>query len=168
MRLLSRMALGAAMTVPLAGMVPAVATAADASEVTYSFTVTGSSVVNTITNNTGVPLTCGTALAPAPGGVLPPVADIIMAGQTIFTQGEVAPGVTAQTVTDIPDGSYIALATCGRYDATPAMWVSAYPGIEEYLVPFQMPAFAVEEASPIVVIPGPAAPEAGMGTTFGS
>ncbi|WP_241665957.1 hypothetical protein [Prescottella subtropica] len=156
------------MAIPLAGMAPAVAAAADAGEVAYNFAVDGSSVVNTITNSTGVPLTCGTALAPAPDGVLPPVADVVMAGQTIFTQGQVAPGVTTQTVTAIPDGSYVVMATCGRYDATPAMWVSAYPGIEEYLTAFQMPAFTVDEASPVITIPGPVVPGTGIGAIFGS
>ncbi|MDH6285076.1 hypothetical protein [Prescottella agglutinans] len=171
MRLASRAALVAATAIPLAMVAPAVASATDASEVTYSFTVDGSRVKNTITNNTGTTLTCGTALAPAPGGVLPPVADVITAGQTLYDHGEVQPGVTTQAVTEIPDGAYVVLATCGRDGSDPAMWVSDYPGIEDYLKPFQMPAFTVQQASTVVTVPNTAPPAAGsvdLGTMFGS
>lgn len=169
----SRAALGAAATISLAAVAPALASAADASEVTYSFTVDGSTVTNTITNNTGATLTCATALALAPGGALPPVADVIAAGQTLYDQGEVQPGVTKQTVTEIPDGTYVVLATCGRSGNDPAMWVSDYPGIEDYLEPFQMPAFTVQQASALVTVPtaAPSSPVAGsldLGAIFGS
>ncbi len=52
---------------------PALGSAAAADEVVYAFGVDGTSVTNTITNTTGGVLTCTTSLAPAPGGVLPPI-----------------------------------------------------------------------------------------------
>ncbi len=171
MRMASRAALVAATAIPLAVVAPALASATDASEVTYSFTVDRSTVTNTITNNTGATLTCATALAPAPGGVLPPVADVIAAGQTLYDQGEVQPGVTTQTVAEIPDGTYVILATCGRSDSNPAMWVSDYPGIEDYLKPFQIPTFTVHQASTVVTVPNTApstASSVDLGVVFGS
>ena len=37
--------------------------------------------------------------------------DTLRAGQTIGPTGEIPVGTTAQVVTDIPDGSYVVLAT---------------------------------------------------------
>ncbi|MDH6679356.1 hypothetical protein M2284_003578 [Rhodococcus sp. LBL1] len=171
MRMASRAALVAATAIPLTMVAPALASAADASEVTYSFTVDGSTVKNTITNNTGTTLTCLTALAPAPGGVLPPVADVIGPGQTLYDHGEIQPGVTTQAVTEIPDGTYVTLASCGREGSDPALWVSDYPGIEDYLKPLPTPAFTVQQASTVVTVPNVAPPAAGsvdLGAMFGS
>ncbi|MGW9426305.1 hypothetical protein ACWGSU_33985, partial [Streptomyces koyangensis] len=81
MRLTSRAALIAAAAIPLATAAPAAASAASAGDVTYSFAVDGSTVINTITNNSGTELSCATVLAEAPGGVLPPVADVVLGPQ---------------------------------------------------------------------------------------
>lgn len=171
LRLSTRTALVAATTLPLAVAAPALASAADASDVTYSYTVDGSTVTNTITNNSGVALTCATALADAPGGVLPPVADAISGGHTLGAAGEVLPGTSNQIVTDIP-GSYVVLATCSRQDSEPTMWVSAYPGIEEYLTAFPATAYTVERASTVVTIAGdettPPSLLPDLGALFGS
>ncbi len=67
MRLTSRAALIAAAAIPLATAAPAAASAASAGDVTYSFAVDGSTVINTITNNSGTELSCATVLAEAPG-----------------------------------------------------------------------------------------------------
>ncbi|MFI6432886.1 hypothetical protein [Rhodococcus oryzae] len=168
MRLISRAALVAAASIPLAAVAPALASAATASDVTYAYTVNGSTVTNTIVNNSGTPLTCATSLAPAPGGVLPPVEDVLQNGQSLGASGEIQPGTVTQTVTDIPDGSYVVLASCGRYDTDPAMWVSAYPGVEEYLKQFPVTAFTVQQESTVVTVPhtNPAGPD--LGAIFGS
>ncbi|MGW0176279.1 hypothetical protein ACWDUM_20835 [Rhodococcus sp. NPDC003322] len=161
MRVITRAALVAAASIPLAVAAPALASAASAGDVSYSYTVNGSTVTNTITNNSGVTLTCATSLAAAPGGVLPPVADVIAGGQTLYDAGEVQPGVSTQVVSDIPDGTYVVLATCGRHDDDPTMWVSAYPGVEEYLAVFPATTFTVEQASTVVSIPS-TPPAAGL------
>ncbi|WP_213572213.1 hypothetical protein [Rhodococcus sp. USK13] len=154
MRMTVRTTLLAAATIPLAVAVAAApASAAEASDVTYAFSVTGSTVTNTITNNTGASIGCTTSLAAAPDGELPPVDDIMRTGQSLYQQGDIPPGTTTQTVTDIPDGSYVALASCGREGTDPAMWVSAYPGIEQYLVQFPMTANTVQQASTVVTVP---------------
>ncbi|MFC7450401.1 hypothetical protein [Rhodococcus daqingensis] len=168
MRLISRAALVAAASIPLAVAAPALASAAAASDVTYSFTVNGSTVTNSITNSSGTPLTCLTALAPAPGGVLPPIADVIGPGQSLAAQGEIQTGTSMQSVTDVPDGSYVVLASCGRYDTDPAMWVSAYPGVEEYLTQFPVTAFTVQQESTVVTIPHPDPAGPDLGAIFGS
>lgn len=170
MRPIARAALIAAATVPLAMAAPAVASAANAGDVAYAFGVDGTSVTNTITNNTGGVLLCTTSLASAPGGVLPPIWEVTGSGQTLYTSGEVQPGTTTQTVTEIPDGSYVVLATCGNADNT-AMWASDYPGIGEILDLFPLTAFAVQQASTVVTVPGaaPALPAPGAGAPpFGS
>ncbi|NKR26045.1 hypothetical protein GS485_20625 [Rhodococcus hoagii] len=154
MRLISRAALVAAAAIPLAIAAPAAASAASAGDVTYSFTVNGSTVTNTITNNSGTELSCATSLAEAPGGVLPPVADVALGSQPWQTGGLIPAGVTTQTLTDVPAGSYVTLASCGRHQNDPALWVSAYPGIEEYLIPFQIPAFTVQQESTVISILG--------------
>lgn len=162
MRSITRAALITAAAVPLAVTVPGLAAAADASEVTYAFGVDGHSVTNTITNNTGGVLTCATSLAPAPGGVLPPISEVLSAGQSLFAQSDIEPGVTVHTVIDVPDGSYVTLASCGNADAT-AMWVSDYPGIGETLALFPLESFTVEQASTVVTVPAetPALPAPG-------
>ncbi|WP_068155537.1 hypothetical protein [Rhodococcus phenolicus] len=152
MRSTIRAALITAASLPLAVAVPGLAAAAAAGEVTYAFGVDGNSVTNTITNTTSGPLTCTTSLAPAPGGVLPPVWEVTGAGQTLYDSGEVQPGSTVQTVVDVPDGPYVALASCVNADNT-AMWVSDYPGIGETLALFPLEAFTVEQASPVVIVP---------------
>ncbi|RIK12949.1 MAG: hypothetical protein DCC47_05605, partial [Acidobacteria bacterium] len=98
------------------------------------------------------PLDCMTGLAPAPGGVLPPVAEVIAQGQTLSTSGRVQPGVTTQTVTEIPDGTYVVLASCST-DGLATMWVSDYPGIADQLAPLPVTAYPVQQASPVVTVP---------------
>ena len=164
MRSIFRAALITAATAALAVAVPGLAAAADASEVTYAFGVDGHSVTNTITNNTGGVLTCATSLAPAPGGVLPPISEVLSAGQSLFAHSDIQPGVTVHTVIDVPHGSYVALASCGNTDAT-AMWVSDYPGIGETLALFPYESFTVEQAATVVTVPAetPALPSPGDG-----
>ncbi|KSZ56402.1 hypothetical protein Z045_23535 [Rhodococcus pyridinivorans KG-16] len=149
---------------------PAIGSAADAGEVSYAFGVAGTDVTNTITNTTGGVLTCTTSLAPAPGGMLPPIWEVTGPGQTLYASGQVQPGTTTQTVTEVPDGSYVALATCVNADNT-AMWASDYPGIGEILALFPLTAFAVQQSSAVVTVPtdtrGPLVPEFGL-PTFGS
>ncbi len=173
MRLIARTALVAVASAPLALAAIGPASAAEPTAVSYTFTVSGSTVTNTITNNAGSSLTCATSLAPAPGGVLPPVADVLQNGQTLYASGEIQPGVTAQSVTAIPDGTYVVLATCASSGTDAAMWVSDYPGIEETLRAFPTPAFTVQQASPVVTIPGASTnPNPGtlpdLGSLFGS
>ena len=50
------------------------------------------------------------------------------------------------------------LASCGRYDTDPAMWISDYPGLDTVLAQFPNPSFAVQQASPVVTVPGPSLP----------
>ena len=149
---------------------PAIGAAADAGEVGYVFGVDGANVTNTITNTTDGVLTCTTSLALAPGGVLPPIGEVTGSGQTLYASGQVQPGTTTQTVTDVPDGSYVALATCVDADNT-AMWVSDYPGIGEILALFPSTAFAVQQSSTVVTVPtdaaAPSVPEPGL-PLFGS
>lgn len=152
MRSTTRAALIAVATVPSALAAPALASAADAGEVAFAFAVSGSTVTNTITNDSGTPLDCMTGLAPAPGGVLPPVAEVIAQGQTLSTSGRVQPGVTTQTVTEIPDGTYVVLASCST-DGLATMWVSDYPGIADHLAPLPVTAYPVQQASPVVTVP---------------
>jgi hypothetical protein len=176
MRMTARTTFLAAAAIPLTIATAAPASAAEATDVTYAFSVTGSTVTNTITNNTGDTIGCTTSLAPAPGGVLPPVDDVLRSGQSLYRQGDIPPGITTQSVTDVPDGSYVALASCGREGNDPAMWVSDYPGIEQYLIQFPMTAYTVQQASTVVTVPSIATPPAGvlipdlsdLGTLFGS
>ncbi|MFC0450520.1 hypothetical protein [Rhodococcus jostii] len=179
MRMTARTTLLAAAAIPLAIAAAAPASATEAADVTYAFTVTGSTVTNTITNNTGATIGCTTSLAPAPSGVLPPVDDVLRNGQSLYQQDDIPPGTTTQSVTDVPDGSYVALASCGSEGTDPAMWVSDYPGIERYLAQFPMTAYTVQQASTVVTVPdvasAPAPPAADivpdlsdLGTLFGS
>lgn len=168
MRLITRAALVAAASIPLAVVAPALASAA-AGDVTFAYEVNGSAVTNTITNDSGTALMCGTSLAPAPGAVLPPVEDVLRAGQTLYTNGEVQPGTATQTVTDIPDGSYVVLASCSPVADPMIMWVSDYPGIADYLAGIPaITAFTVDQESAVVTVPHvvPAGPD--LGQPFGS
>ncbi|MGU3431921.1 hypothetical protein ACNHUS_02785 [Actinomycetes bacterium M1A6_2h] len=172
MRKLTRTAVTAAVCAPLFLALPAVASAVGPTDVTYAFSSDGSTVTNTITNNSGTPLTCSTSVAPAPGGVLPPVREL-STGQ-LYESGTVQIGVSTQTVANIPDGSYVALASCARTDTDPALWVSSYPGVSDILRLSVNPAYEVQEASPIVILPadGPAAIVTNflrqLGAAFGS
>ncbi|MGV9865182.1 hypothetical protein [Rhodococcus koreensis] len=175
MRTIARTTLLAAATIPLA-IAAAPASAAEATDVTYAFGVDGSTVTNTITNNTGATIGCTTSLTLAPDGVLPPIAEVVGPGQSLYQQDDIPPGTTTQSVLDVPDGSYVALASCGREGDDPALWVSDYPGVEQFLVQFPMPAYTVEQASSVVTVPSvaPAPPAvaipdaSGLGQIFGS
>ncbi|MGW4482052.1 hypothetical protein [Rhodococcus triatomae] len=161
MRLFTRAALVAAASIPLATISPALASAVDAGDVTYSYSVNGSTVSNTITNTTGSAIGCTTSLAPAPGGVLPPIATVVSQGQSLYSHGEIPAGGATQSITDVPDGSYVVLASCGNSSNT-VMWVSAYPGLEDYLPLFQMDhAFVIEQESTVVTVPTPASAPSG-------
>lgn len=153
MRPITKAAVVTAASIPLALAAPASALAAEPTDVAYAFSVDGSTLTNTITNNSGGALTCTTSLAPAPDGVRPPASELN--GQSLYEGGEVTAGVTAQSVTEIPDGTYVALATCVDVDPTGPLWVSDYPGIDEILALFPNESFAVDEASPIVTFPAP-------------
>jgi hypothetical protein len=151
MRMLTRTAVAAAVWAPLFLAAPAVASAVGPTDVSFAFTSDGSTVTNTITNNSGTPLTCSTSVAQAPGGVLPPVKEL--SAEQLYKSGTVLRGVSTQTVTDIPDGSYVALASCARTEADPALWVSSYPGVSEILRLYPYPAYEVQEASPVLILP---------------
>ncbi|MFC4604400.1 hypothetical protein [Rhodococcus kronopolitis] len=169
MRLITRAALIAAASIPLSIATPALASAAGADQVTFAYEVSGSAVTNTITNNSGTALMCGTSLAQGPGAVLPPVEDVLRAGQTLYANGEVQPGTATQTVTDIPDGSYVVLASCSPVADPMTMWVSDYPGIADYLAGIPaITAFTVDQESTVVTVPHvePARPD--LGELFGS
>ncbi|MGB3771082.1 MAG: hypothetical protein WBF79_05155 [Rhodococcus sp. (in: high G+C Gram-positive bacteria)] len=151
MRLLVKSGAVVAASAGLLLAAPSVAFAAEESEVSYAYTVSGSTVTNTITNDSGTPLRCSTSLAPAPDGVLPPIAEL--GGQDLFDGGVIDPGVTTQTIADVPDGSWVVLATCGRDGDDAAMWVSDYPGIGDILALYPNPSFAVEQASTLLTLP---------------
>lgn len=174
MKSINRVVLGACLCAPALLAFPAAASAAGPSDVTYAFAVDGSTVTNTITNNSGNTLTCATSLAPAPGGVLPPVWEVIGPGQTLYSTDPAGqPGVSTQSVTDIPAGTYVALATCGTENVDPAtLWVSDYPGLSEVLATVPWIAYTVQQASPIVTIDesAPVLPDLGSlpGTGTGS
>ncbi|MBY6414786.1 hypothetical protein HQ346_24610 [Rhodococcus sp. BP-252] len=157
MRPLARVLTGAAACAPLMLALPSTAAAAEPGDVTYSYAVNGSSVTNTITNNSGVQLQCGTSLAPAPGGVLPPVAEVLANGQTLYSTDPAGqPGVSTQTVSDVPAGDYVVLATCGTQDSDPAYaWISDYPGIQDQLGTFPWTVFTVQQASTVVTVGPP-------------
>lgn len=127
--------------------------AAESNDVTFSFAAVGSSVENTITNSSGSVITCGTALAPAPDGVLPPVGEVIGNGQSLYTGGEVPAGADTQVVTDVPAGTYVALASCGLTEGdSTAAWISDYPGLDEFLAQIPWTSYTVEQASTIVTV----------------
>ncbi|GGC69912.1 hypothetical protein IEU95_01710 [Hoyosella rhizosphaerae] len=160
MRLIARTTFVAAVAVPLTLVAPGLVSAAEPTDVSYAFEVSGSTVSNTITNDSGSVLVCTTSLAPAPDGVLPPVEEVMRGGQTLFASGEVHPGGATQTVTEVPDGTYVVLASCATTDGEPAMWVSDYPGVEEVLQAFPATAFTVQDASQIVTVPSAPTPPA--------
>ncbi|KAA0024435.1 hypothetical protein [Antrihabitans cavernicola] len=168
MRLITRSAFVAAVSIPLALTATPQASASQASDVTYAFSVSGSTVKNTITNNSGSVISCTTSLAPAPGGVLPPIEVVFGGGQTLYDHSDIQPGSTTQSVTAVPDGSYVALASCARDQSDPAMWVSDYPGLDTVLKLFPNPSFAVQQASPVVTVPGASAPAIPGLPDFGS
>ena len=168
MRSITRAALVGAAALPLAMAAPSLASATTAADVTFAYSSSGSTVSNTITNNSGTPLQCITGLAPAPGGVLPPIEDTIGSGQTIYESGVIPTGTTVQTVTDIPDGSYVVLASCGSLDEPMSMWASDYPGLETYLAMFPFTTYAVQQASWVATLPAAGAPTAAPGVNFGS
>ncbi|MGA9871532.1 MAG: hypothetical protein WBQ44_10375 [Rhodococcus sp. (in: high G+C Gram-positive bacteria)] len=151
MRPITRAAVITAASIPLVLAAPATAFAADPTDVSYTFSVDGSTLTNTVTNNSGGALNCTTSLAPAPGGERPPVSELN--GQSLYEGGEVPTGVTSQSVTEIPDGTYVALATCVDVDPSGPLWVSDYPGIDEVLALFPNESFAVGETSPIITFP---------------
>ncbi|OZF55807.1 hypothetical protein CH293_05615 [Rhodococcus sp. 14-2470-1b] len=170
MRSINRFLLGACVCAPVLLAIPATASATGASDVTYQFAVDGSTVTNTITNNSGSTLTCATSLAAAPGGVLPPVWEIVGSGQTLYSNDDAGQsGVSTQSVTGIPAGTYVALATCATENVDPAtVWVSDYPGLAEVLATTPWVSYTVQQASPIVTIgdPAPTAPD--LGALLGS
>lgn len=154
MRSTSRIMLGALLCAPALLVFPATASAAQSTDLTYAFEVDGSTVTNTITNNSGSELTCGTSLAPAPGGVLPPVLEVVGNGQTLYSTDDAGQvGISTQHVTDIPVGTYVALASCatGGVDPTTA-WVSDYPGLPDVLATLPWTSYTVQQASPIITI----------------
>lgn len=131
------------------------AVAADPGDITFSFAVDGPSVVNTITNASDAAKHCGTSLAPAPGGVLPPVSEVLQNGQTLYATGEAQAGIAIQTVSDVPAGTYVVLASCSSTDGdTTTAWISDYPGLDEYLAELPWTSHTVVQASTIVVIEG--------------
>ena len=168
MRSITRAALIGAAALPLAMAAPTLASASTASDVSFAYTASGSTVTNTITNNSGGPLYCATLLGDAPGGVLPPVEDTLRAGQTIGMSGEILPGTTDQVVTDVPDGSYVVLATCTSSGEPTSMWISDYPGVEPYLTAFPYTVYTVEQASWVVTIPSAGTPTPEASVNFGS
>ena len=152
MRSTSRILIGALLCAPALAAFPATASAAQSTDVTYAFEVDGSTVTNTITNNSGSDLACGTSLAPAPGGVLPPVWEVVGNGQSLYSTddgGQI--GISTQHVTDIPAGTYVALASCVTEGVDPTTaWVSDYPGLPDVLATLPWNSFTVQQASPIV------------------
>ena len=168
MRSITRAALVGAAALPLAMAAPSLASASTASDVSFAYSASGSTVSNTITNNSGGPLQCTTGLGDAPGGVLPPIEDTIGPGQTIYETGVIPTGTTVQTVTGIPDGAYVVLASCGSLDEPMSMWASDYPGLETYLAMFPFTTYAVQQASWVVTLPAAGAPAAAPGVNFGS
>lgn len=170
MRSINRLLLGATFCAPALLAFPATASAAGPTDVTYAFEVDGSTVTNTITNNSGQALACATSLAPAPGSVLPPVWDVIGNGQSLYSNDAAGqPGVSSQSITDIPAGSYVALATCGTENTDPmTLWISDYPGLTEALAGTPWTAYTVQQASPIVTIGDPAPVLPDLGALLGS
>jgi len=103
---------------------------------TYAFDVDGSTGINTITNNSCSELTCGTSLAPAPGGVLPPVWDVIGNGQTLCSIDDAGQAGRNQYPARYryPAGAYVAPASCVTEGVDPTtVWVSDHPGLPDVL-----------------------------------
>ncbi len=65
MRSITRAALVGAAALPLAMAAPSLASASTAADVTFAYSASGSTVSNTITNNSGGPLQCTTGLGDA-------------------------------------------------------------------------------------------------------
>lgn len=84
---------------------------------------------------------------------MPPVEVILSGGQSFYDQGVVAPGTITQVVTDVPEGSYVVLASCGSDGSNPSMWVSDYFGIEGHLSVLPYTSYVVQQASAVVTIP---------------
>ena len=152
----------------LALVAPTSAFAAEAEDITFSFAVDGTSVTNTITNSSGTVIGCGTSLAPAPNGVLPPVLEVIGNGQSLYANGDTQPGQTVQTITDVPAGSYVALASCTSVDGdTTTAWISDYPGLDEFLSGLPWTSHKVEQSSTVVTVE-PSAPAPDLGSLLDS
>nr|WP_308262076.1 hypothetical protein [Rhodococcus erythropolis] len=147
---------------------PSLASASTATDVTFAYSASGSTVSNTITNNSGGALQCSTSLGDAPGGVLPTIEDTMGPGQTIYESGVIPTGTTVQTINDISDGSYVVLASCVSVDEPTSMWVSDYPGLEPYLAMFPYTTYAVQQASWVVTLPAAGTPDAAADVNFGS
>ncbi|AQA25041.1 hypothetical protein BTZ20_3886 [Rhodococcus sp. MTM3W5.2] len=154
MRLTSRAALIAAVSIPLAVVAPTQASAASAGDVTFAYTVNGSTVTNTITNNSGATQACTTAVTPAPGWVLPPAADVFVDQPFLYTTDAVDPGTVTHTVTDIPDGTYVVWAACGLGTGPTTFWISDYPGLTDYMTRFpDRTVFPVQQKATVVTLP---------------
>ncbi|MGW6377880.1 hypothetical protein ACWFRB_17655 [Rhodococcus sp. NPDC055112] len=154
MRLTARAALIAAASIPLAVVAPAQASAASAGDFTFAYTVNGSTVTNTITNNSGITQACSTVVTPAPGGVLPPVKDAVVDRPHQYTTDTVDPGTATQTVTDIPDGTYVVWAACGLGSGPTTFWVSDYPGLVDHMADIHpgKTVFPVQQKATIVTV----------------
>ncbi|KZF08456.1 hypothetical protein A2J04_01140 [Rhodococcus sp. EPR-279] len=152
----------------LALVAPASALAAEPEDIRFSFAVDGNSVTNTITNSSGTVIGCGTSLAPAPNGVLPPVLEVIGNGQSLYTNGDTQPGSTVQTIADVPAGSYVALASCTSVDGdTTTAWISDYPGLDEFLNGLPWTSHKVEQSSTVVTVE-PSTPTTALGSLLNS
>ncbi|OZC85671.1 hypothetical protein CH274_02055 [Rhodococcus sp. 06-418-5] len=137
----------------LALAAPTSALAAEPGDITFSFAVDGTSVTNTITNTSGTVIGCGTSLAPAPNGILPPVGEVIGNGQSLYTNGDTQPGTTVQTIADVPAGSYVVLASCTSTEGeTTTAWISDYPGLDEFLTPLPWTSYKVQQESTVVTV----------------
>ena len=103
--------------------------------------------------------------------MLPPAEDVFGGQPPRYTTGLIEPGTATQTVTDIPDGSYVIWASCG-YGTTPnTLWISDYPGIADYLARFpQNTVFPAPREATIVTVPSPESSGslADIGAIFGS
>ncbi len=153
---------------------PMSAFAAEAGDVTFSFNVAGATVTNSINNTSGAELGCATSLAPAPGGVLPPVGDVLQNGQTLYANGPAQSGATTQTVTDVPAGSYVVLASCSLTEGdTTTVWISDYPGLDDALAELPWTTHIIEQASTVVAVEGSGSAQTGgllqyLGAILGS
>lgn len=153
MRVLLRSTIIAALSTPLLLVAPTAAFAAEHEDVTFAFEVTGSSVTNTITNASSTAIGCGTSLAPAPGGVLPPVGEVIQNGQSLYTNGQVEPGTSVQSIDNVPAGSYVVLASCTFTDGdTTTAWISDYPGLEDYVAQLPWVSHTVQQDSTLITV----------------
>ncbi|KZF12426.1 hypothetical protein A2J03_17920 [Rhodococcus sp. EPR-157] len=170
MRSINRVMLGALACTSVMLAIPATASAAEPTDVSFAFDVDGSTVTNTITNNSGSKLRCGTSLAPAPDGVMPPIADVLVNGQTLYSLEDAGQaGVSSQSVTDIPAGTYVALASCVTENVDPTIaWISDYPGLDDHLATLPWTSYIVQQASPVVTIEDSAPTLPDLGSLLGS